>query len=118
MRETYVPLAICVLAATSCPACGETKPPEPVVDTQGVMKEEGARLVAFLDAQFEEELAQLPGRAPQLGRKDNYEKLNDISEAQQDRLCLGRVKPETVQSSPSGGSRIDADQVTTSARIV
>ncbi len=42
---------------------------------------EDARLEAFLNAEFEQQVAQAPQTATQLGRKDFQDKLNDYSEA-------------------------------------
>src|SRR5262249_13310919 len=109
MRKTYGLLAIGVLAATGLLACGETKPPEPAVDPQAVMKAEGARLVAVLDTQVGEGLAQSPERATQLGRKSNYDKLNDISEAQQDRALEWRRTSVAAMKSRFDRAKLDQD---------
>ncbi len=45
---------------------------------------ESARLTEYLDAEFEEELQQSPQALTRLGRKDQYDKLNDYSEAGDD----------------------------------
>jgi len=45
---------------------------------------EAARLTAWLDARFEEELNFSPMRKTRLGRKDDYDKIDDLSEAAED----------------------------------
>jgi uncharacterized protein (DUF885 family) len=52
---------------------------------------EDARLLAFLDASFEESIASSPQALTGLGRKQQYDRLNDYTEAQTDRqLALGQ----------------------------
>jgi uncharacterized protein (DUF885 family) len=53
--------------------------------------EEDARLLAFLDAAFEESIASSPQALTGLGRKELYNRLNDYTEAYRDRqLALGQ----------------------------
>lgn len=51
---------------------------------------ESARLTAFFDAEFEQELAMRPQLATRLGRKENMDKLDDISDAGQLKLLQWR----------------------------
>ena len=92
MRKSSGSLAICALAAASFLSCAEREPPGPAVDTAAAMRAEYAPFFAFLDVDDDEELAQTPEAATRLGRKDNYDKLNDFSEAQQDRMLEWRRK--------------------------
>ena len=51
---------------------------------------EAARFTAFIDGEFEQEVAQKPQLATALGRKDGMDRLNDISDAAQLRLLEWR----------------------------
>jgi uncharacterized protein (DUF885 family) len=54
---------------------------------------EGARLLAFLDAAFEESIARSPQTLTGLGRKELYDRLNDYTEAETNRqLALARIQ--------------------------
>jgi uncharacterized protein (DUF885 family) len=54
---------------------------------------EDARLLAFLDAAFEESIARSPQTLTALGRKELYDRLNDYSEAETNRqLALARIQ--------------------------
>jgi uncharacterized protein (DUF885 family) len=59
-----------------------------------------ARLKAFLDAEFEQEIAMRPQLATRLGRKDHMDRLDDVSEQGQLRLLewrrgsVGRLKAQ------------------------
>lgn len=81
MRAILTATALAFLAA----GCSPAKPVAPAITAEAVQAE-SARLVEFLDAKFEEELAMTPERATTLGRKDNYDQLNDYSDAQADRM--------------------------------
>jgi len=63
--------AVVALAAACSPAA------KPAADTRA----ESDRLTAYLNAEFEEELAMSPQGLTQLGRKEQYDKLDDYSEA-------------------------------------
>jgi hypothetical protein len=54
---------------------------------------EDARLLAFLDAAFEESIARSPQTLTGLGRKELYDRLNDYTEAETNRqLALSRIQ--------------------------
>ena len=89
MRNLFVIAAFAVIAAA---ACSPAKPPTAPVGQAKAAAAETSRLTTYLDAEFEKELAMNPERATQLGRKDNYDKLNDYSEAQQDKMLDWRRK--------------------------
>jgi uncharacterized protein (DUF885 family) len=79
-----------LLAITLVAACGSSEPPTaPERDatppaTAADIERETARLTAWLDARYEEELAFSPMEKTLQGRKDDYDKLDDVSEAAQD----------------------------------
>jgi uncharacterized protein (DUF885 family) len=80
-----------------------------VVSPEAAAQANTARLVAYLDAAFEEELAMTPERATSLGRKDSYDKLNDYSEAQQDRLLEWRRTSVANMKAKFDRARLSAD---------
>ncbi len=77
-------LTRCCLHAGSQPAL-ETKAAAPSA-------EESARLTKYLDAEYENELAMSPEDLTSRGRKDQYDKLDDYSDAGDDRLLEFRRK--------------------------
>ncbi len=81
-------LAAGLLALAGCSPAQKVDPAVVAAAAQA----ETQKLTTFLDAAFEEELAQSPERATSLGRKDNYDKLNDYSEAQQQKMLEWREK--------------------------
>ena len=70
--------------------CGSGEPPNVSEQnaappaTAADIERETARLTEWLDARYEEELAFSPIQKTYLGRKDDYDKLDDVSEAAQD----------------------------------
>ncbi|WP_235090886.1 DUF885 domain-containing protein [Sphingomonas lutea] len=88
-----------LLLATACattapapapPPLAEAPPPAapaPAIDSAA----EDKRLMAFLDAAFEEQLARSPQALTQLGRKEQYDRLNNFTDAyRQQGLDLSR----------------------------
>ena len=65
--------AFLAIAASCTPAAEEVAPE--------AIKAESDKLTAYLNAEFEEELAMSPMALTQLGRKELYDKLDDFSEA-------------------------------------
>jgi uncharacterized protein (DUF885 family) len=105
-----LPLAAFLLA-TACASANDDAPatmssapaadavaeaPAPVADPEA----EDARLLTFLDAAFEESLASSPQGLTSLGRKEQYDRLNDYTDAASDRELaraeaqLARMKAE------------------------
>jgi len=83
-------LAVALLASVA--ACSPTTPAvdEKAAAAQG-QQAETAKLTAFLDAKFEEQIQMSPELATRQGRKDaGYDKLNDRSEANQDKILAWR----------------------------
>ncbi|HEY0625451.1 MAG TPA: DUF885 domain-containing protein [Allosphingosinicella sp.] len=99
-------LALLLLAATACTTVpAEVAPPGPAAATPPTAppltpEDEDRRLLAFLDAAFDEALAQNPQGLTQLGIKTDYDKLNDYTDAQAQRqralseAQLARLKAE------------------------
>ena len=69
-------LAACDRAATDSPATGST-----ATATAEEREAETARLNAWFEEQFEEQLQQSPIRLTFLGRKDLYDRIDDVSDA-------------------------------------
>ena len=69
-------LAACDRAATDSPATGAT-----ATATAEEREAETARLNAWFEEQFEEQLQQSPIRLTFLGRKDLYDRIDDVSDA-------------------------------------
>jgi uncharacterized protein (DUF885 family) len=96
-------LALLVACKPAAPSLGET----PEAQT--------TRLVAYLDAEFEEELAMNPERLTSLGRKEHYGELNDYSSARQTRMLewrresVGEMRRQFVRDlmSPDGQTYFD-----------
>src|SRR6185503_12349702 len=65
-------------AAAFAVACEPAKPAAPTAEA---IAAESQKLTTYLNAEFEEELAMSPQSLTQLGRKDQYDKLDDYSEA-------------------------------------
>ncbi|HEV7693504.1 MAG TPA: DUF885 domain-containing protein [Hyphomonadaceae bacterium] len=70
-------MAIAVIALA---ACAPSAPAKPAVDMAAV-KAESDQLTAYLNAEYEEELEMSPESLTRLGRKEQYDKLDDYSEA-------------------------------------
>ena len=88
--KLYLPLAAALLAtacATTAPPPPPPPPPPPLVEAPAPAvpavdpAAEDRRLMAFLDAAFEESLARSPQGLTQLGRKDQYDRLNNYTDA-------------------------------------
>ncbi len=73
--------AVVALAAACSPSAPD-KPVDPAAETQ--------KLTAYLNAEFEEELAMSPMRLTQLGRKEQYDRLDGFSEADVQRQLAWR----------------------------
>jgi uncharacterized protein (DUF885 family) len=108
MRHYLAAVALSVLAAGGLAAC-DSKPAAPVVAPAAAADAETAKLTAFLDAEFEKELAMAPERATRLGRKDNYDKLNDDSDAMQDKMLDWRRKSVADMKAQFDRTKLNAD---------
>jgi uncharacterized protein (DUF885 family) len=74
-----------LLAACAAGGCEREAPPAAVTASQAELGErETARLNEWLDARYEEGLDFSPLAKTQLGRKDDYDRLDDFSEAAED----------------------------------
>ncbi len=82
MKRAWV-LGVAALALTA-PMAVDRVTAQPAVAAAAVSEDK--RLTAYLDAQFDEELAQKPQLATRLGNKMGQDKLNDISDAAERRM--------------------------------
>ncbi|RYY94059.1 MAG: DUF885 domain-containing protein, partial [Alphaproteobacteria bacterium] len=62
-------------------ACGPSEPAAPAAASAEVIAKNSVDLVAYLDAEYEEELQTSPQEMTSQGRKDRYGELDDRSEA-------------------------------------
>jgi uncharacterized protein (DUF885 family) len=77
MKRTF--LVLCLTAITGCSPGPQGRPPAPV--DAAARTAETARLTSYLDAEFEKELAMSPEDLTSLGRKEQYDRLDDRSAA-------------------------------------
>ena len=75
-----------VVALSGCHAAQET----PSQDLATRQAAETARLTAYLDTEYEKELAMSPESLTSQGRKEQYDRLDDRSEAGEDRVLAWR----------------------------
>ena len=106
---------LALLLATACATRPAGPPDTPVVENPGLTppataQQEDARLLAFLDAAFDESIASSPETLTALGTKTNYDRLDDYTDAQAERqralaeAQLARMKAQFDYSrlSPAG----------------
>ena len=72
--------------------CNGAPSQPPTATTEAKRTAESARLTAYLDAEYEKELAMSPESLTGLGRKEMYDQLDDRSEAADDRKLEWRRK--------------------------
>jgi uncharacterized protein (DUF885 family) len=86
--------AVLALAAACSPAAEK-----PVAATPEAIAAESQKLTAYLDAEYEEELQMSPEELTAQGRKEQYDKLDDYSEAADDaRLAWRRQSVEEMKA--------------------
>ena len=104
-RTPRVRRLIVLAVAAALAACGSGRPPSSVVQPSAAPSpapaaadSEATRLNQWLDARFEEELDFSPIRKTQLGRKADYDKIDDVSEAAEDKeLAWRRASVEELR---------------------
>ena len=74
-------IALAVLVAAACEREAPVTPAQPVLATADRAQRESARLNEWLDARYEEQLDFSPLTKTRLGRKDDYDRVDDFSEA-------------------------------------
>jgi uncharacterized protein (DUF885 family) len=104
MRNVPAALAL-VIALSGCQAARQS--PTPDVATERAA--ETARLTAYLDAEYEKELAMSPESLTNQGRKDQYDKLDDRSEAGEDRVLAWRRQSVAAMKSSFKYDLLDDD---------
>ncbi|HVY88191.1 MAG TPA: DUF885 domain-containing protein [Hyphomonadaceae bacterium] len=77
MRVVFGAAAMVAILA----ACGPTTPAKPAGPTAADIQAESAKLNAYLDAEYEKELQLSPESLTAQGRKEQYDKLDDRSDA-------------------------------------
>jgi uncharacterized protein (DUF885 family) len=92
LRGLVAPVLVVALAACNGGKAPQnaTQPASATPPTTTAADSETARLNQWLDARFEEELAFSPIRKTELGRKDDYDKIDDVSEAAEDKQLAWR----------------------------
>jgi uncharacterized protein (DUF885 family) len=86
--------------AAAAPAWAQARDPKVAAQSQA--------LTAFLDAQYEEELQMDPEELTSQGRKEQYDRLNDRSEAEQDRQLAWRRQSVAKMKARFDRARLDA----------
>lgn len=96
---TLSPLALALVGLMACSPASETsqKLPEPAVETASLSESE--RVNAFFERTFEEDLKRSPMFQSYLGIKWDYDKWNDVSEEEQDKIIAdAKNRLETIES--------------------
>ncbi len=75
---------LAAIAATACDRGAPIAPAGPTASTAERAERESARLNEWLDARYEERLDFSPLLKTQLGRKDDYDRVDDFSESSDD----------------------------------
>ncbi|HEY0963237.1 MAG TPA: DUF885 domain-containing protein [Pseudomonadales bacterium] len=88
MKHFVLVPALALLVGCSEPAPQQEVPPSN--DLQAAVEQESARLTAWLDEQFRQELEFSPEWKTQLGDKSDYDKLDDVSEEEYGRQLQWR----------------------------
>jgi uncharacterized protein (DUF885 family) len=104
MLSVAVVLAVC--------SCGGGNRNVATDTATGTPAAEGARLTAYLDAEYEKELAMSPEDLTSQGRKEQYDKLDDRSEAAEDRMLEWRRKSVADMKSAFDYDLLDDDAKT------
>ena len=103
--KLYLPVATLLLATTACTTTAPPPPPgaapvavvapAPVVDPAA----EDQRLMAFLDAAFDAQVARSPQFLTSLGSKEQYDRLNTYTDAyQQEGLALAQTQLQQLRA--------------------
>ncbi|MEA3040532.1 MAG: hypothetical protein QOC65_21 [Sphingomonadales bacterium] len=107
-----LPFAALLLATAACTASTQQEGGAPAAAAQPSAAAEDARLLAFLDAAFEEQIADNPQTLTSLGSKRLYHRLNDYSDAyRQQQLALAETQLQRLHA------EFDAARLSPAARI-
>lgn len=102
-------LGLMATSALALTACNKAAPAaEKTALSPEQMKAETAKLTAFLDAEFEKELQLNPERLTSLGRKEQYDKLNDYSDARYDKMLEWRRASVDAMKKQFDRTKLDA----------
>jgi uncharacterized protein (DUF885 family) len=107
-----LPLAALLFATAACTASTRQGGAAPAAAAQPSAAAEDARLLAFLDAAFEEQIADNPQTLTSLGSKRLYHRLNDYTDAyRQQQLALAEAQLQRLRA------EFDAARLSPAARI-
>lgn len=98
---SLTPIAIALLSITACSPANETSQTQPtaVKSEQDSAQTESQRLATFFERSFEEDLKRSPLFQSYLGKKWDYDKWDDISEAEVDaQIAIAKERLSTLES--------------------
>ncbi|NDW20828.1 DUF885 domain-containing protein [Alteromonas hispanica] len=98
---SLTPIAIALLSITACSPANETSQTQPtaVKSEKDSAQTESQRLAAFFERSFEEDLKRSPLFQSYLGKKWDYDKWDDISEAEVDaQIAIAKERLSTLES--------------------
>ncbi|HVY88192.1 MAG TPA: DUF885 domain-containing protein [Hyphomonadaceae bacterium] len=102
-------VAVLALAGACSPAPGKSA--ETKVTPEAVAAE-SSKLTQFLDAEFEKEVQLSPERLTNLGRKEQYDKLDDYSEAGEEKELAWRRQSVADMKAQFDRAKLDAESQT------
>jgi len=108
MRRNIPTALVLVIALSGCRAAQQS----PAPDLASQRAAENARLTAYLDTEYVKELAMSPESLTSQGRKEQYDKLDDRSEAGEDQVLAWRRKSVADMKSAFNYDLLDDDAKT------
>ncbi len=106
MRTRSCLAVLLVLALAGCRSTAQSAPP---ADDAASRAAETARLTAYLDAEYEKELAMSPMSLTMQGRKEHYDQLDDHSAAAEERVLAWRRTSVAGMKTAFAYDRLDDD---------
>ncbi len=106
MHTRYCSAILLLLALAGCRSPRQSTLP---VDDAGARSAETARLNAYLDAEYEKELAMSPMSLTMQGRKEQYDQLDDHSAAAEERVLAWRRASVAGMKAAFTYDRLDDD---------
>src|SRR5262245_11186632 len=101
-----------IAAALFLTSCGRETATQTAEPDASQVAAESTRLTTYLDAEIEQELAMSPEQLQSLGRKEQYDKLDDYSDASADHRLEWRRKSVADMTSSFDYALLDADSKT------
>src|SRR6187397_2486088 len=108
MRTPALP-ALALVLALALAGCHSTRDAAAPPDDTAKRAAETARLTAYLDTEYEKELAMSPESLTSQGRKEQYDRLDDRSEAGEDRVLAWRRQSVANMKSSFNYDLLDDD---------